>query len=178
MIACSDFLPEPGCAAASVRRVSQPGTSPTASYQTHQLPDSGPASQSTYHQFSTHTPASSHRRESDAEDRRQRAGAPRSLPTQPMYAPERPVGRMDSYSASQYYPTSSPQRGQDEGTRPSDPDPRTQNGSQQEEEYVSPDAQTYDATNDAFFFPINSVSAEGIERRRQMLNGTRGAGDR
>lgn len=178
MIACSDFLPESGCAAASARRVSQPGISSTASYQTHQLSDSGPASQPTYPQISTHTPAFFHRRESDAEDRRQRTEAPRSLPTQPMYAPERPVGTMYSYSASQYYRTSSPQRGQDEGTRSSDPDPRTQNGSQQEEEYVSPDAQTYDATNDAFFFPPNSVSAEGIERRRQMLNGTRRAIDR
>jgi hypothetical protein len=178
MIACSDFLPEPGCAAASARRVSQPGTSPTASYQTHQLSDSGPASQLTYPQFPTHTPASSHRRESDAEDRRRRTEAPRSLPTQPMYASERPEGRMYSFSAEQYYRTSSPQRGQDEGTRFSDPDPRTQNGSQREEEDVSADAQTYDATRDAFFFPPNSVSAEGIERRRQMLNGMRGAIDR
>ena len=85
---------------------------------------------------------------------------------------------MYSYSASQYYRSISPQREQDEGPRSSDPDPRAQNRPQQEEEYVSPDAATYDATNDAFFFPPNSVSAEGIQRRRQMLNEMRGAVDR
>jgi hypothetical protein len=178
MIACSNLLPEPGYTSASARRVSQAGISPTASYQTREPSDSTPASQSTYDQRSTPAPASSHRRESDAADWQQRAGPPRFLPAQPTYTPEPPAGSMYSYSASQYYRSTSPQREQDEGPRSSDPDPRTQNRPQQEEEDVSADAATYDATNDAFFFPPNSVSADSIQRRRQMLNGMRGAVDR
>jgi hypothetical protein len=139
--------------------------------------DSGPANQSRYDQFSTPTPLSSHRRDSDAVDRGQRPAPAYSSPPRPTYPHDRPARNMNSYSALQYYRSDSPERRQDEGTRSSDPHPRTQNDSQREE-YVSPDAEVYDATNDAFYFPPNSVSARGIQQRREMLNGMRGAGER
>jgi hypothetical protein len=199
MTACSDLLPEAGRAAASARRASRVGTSPAAGYQTHGSSDSGLASQSTYSQFpiptpasqstysqfpipttasqstysqfqipttasqSTYsqfpipTPASSHRRE-----------APGSSLTRPTYAPDRSAGNTYSYVASQEY---------DEGTRPSDP-PLPPPNAQHPEEDLSPDAGVYDATNDAFFFPTYSTSTRAVQRRREILRGTRGAADR
>jgi hypothetical protein len=138
------------------------------------LPDSGPASQSTYSQP---TPASSHRRESDPGDQWHRAGAPRSSLARSTYAPDRSAGNMYSYAASQYYHSNSHQQEYDEGTRSSDPPPPPPNA-QRPEEDVSPDAGVYDATNDAFFFPTNSASALAVQRRREVLNGMRGPVDR
>lgn len=177
MAACSDLLPEAGCAAASARRASRVGTSPAAGYQTHGSSDSGPAGQSTYSQFPMPTPASSHRRESDPGDLRHRAGAPASSFTPPKYAPDRSAGNTYSYAASQYYHSNSHQQECDEGTRSSDPPPPPPNA-QHPEEDVSPDAGVYDATNDAFFFPTNSASPLAVQRRRDILNGMRGAVDR
>jgi hypothetical protein len=169
MTACSDLLPEAGSAAASARR-----TSFSAGYQTHGSSDSGPASQSTYGQFPMPTPASFHRRESDSGDWRYGAGAPASSLTRPTYALDRSAGNTHSYAASQYYNSNNHQQEYDEGTRPSDSPPPPPNA-QYPEEDVSPDARVYDATNDAFFFPTNSTSAQAIQQRREILNGTRGA---
>jgi hypothetical protein len=176
MTACSDLLPEAGCAAASARHASRVGTSLAAGYQTHGSSYSGPASQSTYSPFPMPTPASSHRRESDPGDWRHGAGGPASL-TRPTYALDRPAGNTYSYAASQYYNSNSHQQEYDEGTSSSDPPPPPPNA-QHPEEDVSPDAGVYDATNDAFFFPTNSTSARAIQRRREILSGRRGAADR
>jgi len=54
------------------------------------------------------------------------------------------------------------------------PPPNTQHP----EEDLSPDAGVYDATNDAFFFPTYSTSTRAVQRRREILRGTRGAADR
>ena len=141
------------------------------------LPEAGPASQSTYSQFQMPTPASSHRRESDPGDRRHRAGAPASSLTRPTYAPDRSAGNTYSYAASQYYHNNSHQQEYEEGTRSSDPPPPPPN-EQHPEEDLSPDAGVYDATNDAFFFPTNSISTLTVQHRREILNRTRGAVDR
>jgi len=177
MIACSDLLPEAGCTAASARRASRVGTPPAAGYQTHGSSDSRPASQSTYSQSPMPTPASSHRRESDPEDWRHRAGGPASSLTRPTYAPDRSAGNTYSYAASQYYHGNSHQQEYDEGTSSSDPPPPLPNA-QYPEEDVSPDARVYDAKNDAFFFPTNSSSTLTVQHRREILNRTRGAVDR
>lgn len=177
MTSCSDLLPEAGCAAASARRASRVGTSPAAGYQTHGSSDSGHASQSTYGQLPMPTPASTHRRESDPGDQRHRAGVPASSLTRPTYAPDRSAGNTYSYAASQYYHSNSHQQEYDEDTRSSDPHPPLPNAQHLEED-VSPDAGVYDATNDAFFFPTNSVSPLAVQRRREILDGMRGAVDR
>src|ERR1700733_3832702 len=177
MTACSDLLPGAGSAAASARRASGVGTPLLAGYQTHGSSDSGPASQSTYSQFPTPTPASSHRRESDSGDWRYGAGAPTSSLTRPTYAPDRPAGNTYSYAASQYYNSNSHQQEYDEVSRSSDP-PLPPPNTQHPEEDLSPDAGVYDATNDAFFFPTYSTSTRAVQRRREILRGTRGAADR
>jgi hypothetical protein len=177
MTACSDLLSEAGSAATPARHASRVGTSLSAGYQTHGSSDSGPASQPTYSQFSMHTPASSHRRESDSVDWRYGAGTPASSLTRPTYATDRPAENTYSYAASQYYNSNSHQQEYGEGTMSSDPPPLPPNA-QHPEEDVSPDARLYDATNDAFFFPTYSTSARAIQRRREILRGMRGAVDR
>ena len=122
-------------------------------------------------------PASSHQRESDPGDWGHRAGPPASSLTRPTYAPDRSAGNISSYAASQYYNSNSHQQEYDEGARSSDP-PAPPPNAQHPEEDVSPDAGVYDATNDAFFFATNSVSPLGIQRRRELLKGKRGAVDR
>lgn len=98
----------------------------------------------------------------------------------PSSSGKRPVAQnTQSYAASQYYIGDSPGQGHEEGPSSSGQRPVAQNElSHREEEEVNPEAAAYDARNDAFFFPPNSVSAEEIQRRRDMLRGTRSVVDR
>ena len=172
------LLPEPNLAVSSARRTSTVASTNTASYQTHASSMSGPASQSTSEQFSSPSIASSHRRESDAGDRRLVAGSQSYLHNHSIPAPTGPAANTLSYSGSKYYHSHSPERGQNDERSPPGPGPIPQSEPQDDEDVVSSDATAYDGRNDAFYFPPNSVSAREIQKRREMLKRTRGGIDR
>ena len=172
------LLPEPTLGISSAHRASVVASTNTAGYQMHAPSMSGPASQSTYDQFSSPSIPSSHRRESDAGDRRVIAGPQSNLHNHSVYVPGGQTTNTFSYSGSQYYRSDSPERGQNDERSLSDPGPMSQGEPQDDEDGVSSDATAYEGRNDAFYFPPNSVSAQGIQKRREMIKRARGGVDR
>jgi hypothetical protein len=106
------------------------------------------------------------------------AGAQSYMPNRQVHVPDRPPMNMDLYSASQHYRNDSPERGLDERTSPYGPHSASQREPQDDDDDMARESDSYDGRDDAIFFPPNSVSAQEIQQRRQMINGARGAVDR